>query len=117
MLMMTPARAGWFFLLLFLLLLVLLLVLVLLLLLLLLLLRSYDHALDPESGSVDEVGGCHQVFFGAPKLASLFPGGNSTSALYTKSKIGKLPRLSLCHKQYIYIFMPKMCTHYFMLSK
>ena len=26
--------------------------------LLLLLLRSFDHALDPESGSVDEVGGC-----------------------------------------------------------
>ena len=36
----------------------------------LLLLRSYDHALDPESGSVDEVGGRHQVFFGAPKLVS-----------------------------------------------
>ena len=35
---------------------------------LLLLLRSYDHALDPESGSVDEVGGRHQVFYGAPKL-------------------------------------------------
>ena len=37
---------------------------------LLLLLRSYDHALDPESGSVDEVGGCHQVFLGAPQLVS-----------------------------------------------
>ena len=37
---------------------------------LLLLLRSYDHALDPESGSLDEVGGRHQVFFGAPKLVS-----------------------------------------------
>ena len=36
----------------------------------LLLLRAYDHALHPESGSVDEVGGCHQVFFGAPKLVS-----------------------------------------------
>ena len=30
---------------------------------LLLLLRSYDHALDPESDSVDEVGGRHQVVF------------------------------------------------------
>ena len=37
---------------------------------LLLILRSYDHALDPESGSVDEVSGCHRVFFGAPKLVS-----------------------------------------------
>ena len=36
----------------------------------LLLLRSYDHALDPESGCVDEAGGLHQVFFGAPKLVS-----------------------------------------------
>ena len=35
---------------------------------LLLLLRSYDHALDPESGSVDEVGGREQVLFGAQKL-------------------------------------------------
>ena len=32
--------------------------------------RPYDHALDPESGSVDEVGGRHQVFFSAPKLVS-----------------------------------------------
>ena len=36
----------------------------------LLLLRSYDHALDPESGSVDDVGGRHQVLIGAPKLVS-----------------------------------------------
>ena len=35
-----------------------------------LLLRSYDHAVDPESGAVDEVGGCRQVFSGAPKLVS-----------------------------------------------
>ena len=40
----------------------------LLLLALVLLMRSYDHALDPESGSVGEVGGRHQVFMGAPKL-------------------------------------------------
>ena len=33
-----------------------------------LLLRSYGRALDPESGSVEEVGDRHQVFFGAPKL-------------------------------------------------
>ena len=39
--------------------------------LLLLLLRSHDHALDPASGSVDEVDGRHQVFFGAPKSLSL----------------------------------------------
>ena len=38
--------------------------------LLLLLLCSYGHALDPESSSVDEVGGRHQVFFGASKLVS-----------------------------------------------
>ena len=37
---------------------------------LLLLWRSYDHALDPESGSVDEIGGRYLVFFGAPKLVS-----------------------------------------------
>ena len=35
-----------------------------------LLLRSYDHALDPESGSVDEVGGRQQVFCGAPQSLS-----------------------------------------------
>ena len=29
--------------------------------------RSYDHAVDLETGSVDEVYGRHQVFFGAPK--------------------------------------------------
>ena len=37
---------------------------------LLLVLRSHGHALDPESGSVDEVGGCYQVFFGTPKRVS-----------------------------------------------
>ena len=35
----------------------------------LLLLLTYDHALDPESGPVDEVGGCHQVCFGARREA------------------------------------------------
>ena len=29
-----------------------------------LLLRSYDHAVDPESGSADEVSGRHRVFLG-----------------------------------------------------
>ena len=40
------------------------------LILVLLFLHSYHHALDLESGSINKVGGHHQVFFGAPKLVA-----------------------------------------------
>ena len=36
------------------------------------LLRSYDHSLDPESGSDDEVGGRHHAFFGGAEYIAVF---------------------------------------------